>query len=93
MVELIGPKVGGVRGIDGSTRELQRARGRPSVLFDAVAVIPGSEGAAELAGSAAARDFVADAFAHHKFIGHSEDARPCSRRPVSIRQPTKRWSH
>ena len=74
MVELIGPKVGGVT-IDGSKRELQHAlAGAPSVLFDAVAVVPGREGASELAGSAAARDFVADAFAHHKFIGHTEDA-------------------
>ena len=38
--------------------------GGPSVLFDAVALILSEEGAERLAGEAAARDFVADAFAH-----------------------------
>ena len=42
--------------------------GGPSVLFDAVALILSEEGAERLTGEAAARDFVADAFAHCKFI-------------------------
>ena len=42
--------------------------GGPSVLFDAVALIVSEEGAERLTGEAAARDFVADAFAHCKFI-------------------------
>jgi catalase len=43
--------------------------GAPSVLFDAVALLPSAGGAAELAQRKSAKDFVSDAFAHHKFIG------------------------
>ena len=50
--------------------------GGPSVLYDAVVVLCSADGAAELAGSAAARDFVTDAYAHYKFIGHCADAEP-----------------
>ena len=50
--------------------------GGPSVLFDAVALLPSDDGAALLAGDAAAKDFVSDAFAHCKFIGHSAEAAP-----------------
>ena len=50
--------------------------GGPSVLFDAVALIVSEEGAEILAGEAAARDFVADAFAHCKFIGFTAAAGP-----------------
>jgi catalase len=49
--------------------------GGPSVLFDAVAVLPSADGAALLARDAAAKDFVADAFAHCKFIAHNAAAR------------------
>lgn len=48
--------------------------GGPSVLFDAVALIVSEEGAQHLTGEAAARDFVADAFAHCKFIGFTVGA-------------------
>ena len=50
--------------------------GGPSVLFDAVALILSEEGAERLTGEAAARDFVADAFAHCKFIGFTAGAIP-----------------
>jgi catalase len=50
--------------------------GGPSVLFDAVALIVSEEGAAMLAKQATARDFVADAFAHCKFIGYTAAAGP-----------------
>ena len=50
--------------------------GGPSVLFDAVALILSEEGAERLTGEAAARDFVADAFAHCKFIGFTAGAVP-----------------
>jgi catalase len=46
------------------------------VLFDAVALLPSRDGAALLAKDAAARDFVSDAFAHCKFIGFTDEARP-----------------
>ena len=39
------------------------------MLFDAVALLPSADGAADLAGRASARDFVTDAFAHHKLVG------------------------
>jgi catalase len=48
--------------------------GGPSVLFDAVALILSEEGAERLTGEAAARDFVADAFAHCKFIAFTSGA-------------------
>ena len=53
----------------------QSVDGGPSVLYDAVALLPSAEGAAALAGNAAAKDFVTDAHAHCKFIGHNEAAR------------------
>src|SRR5690606_21883005 len=48
--------------------------GGQSVLFDAVALVLTPEGADRLAGDVAARDFVSDAFAHCKFIGHTPGA-------------------
>jgi catalase len=50
--------------------------GGPSVLFDAVALLVSEQGAEMLAKEAAARDFVADAFAHLKFIGFVAAAAP-----------------
>jgi catalase len=50
--------------------------GAPSVLFDAVALLLTEEGAELLTRESAARDFVADAFAHCKFIGFSAGAVP-----------------
>lgn len=50
--------------------------GGPSVLFDAVALVLSEEGAERLTGEAAARDFVADAFAHCKFIAFSAGSMP-----------------
>ena len=49
--------------------------GAPSVLYDAVVVLVSKEGAAALARLPAARDFISDAYAHCKFIGHSPEAR------------------
>lgn len=75
LVELVAPKVGGVTLSDGSTREpKQKVNGGPSVLYDAVAVIPSAEGASLLAGEATAKDFVSDAFAHAKFIAYAPEA-------------------
>ncbi len=75
--EVIAPRVGGVKASDGSRIEAAQAiGGGPSVLYDAVALLPSEDGAKQLAGDPAARDFVADAFAHQKFIGFAEAAGP-----------------
>jgi catalase len=77
VMEVVAPKVGGVEAADGSWIEAKHMiDGGPSVLFDAVGLILSEEGAERLAGEAAARDFVADAFAHCKFIGFSDGALP-----------------
>jgi catalase len=73
--EIVAPKVGGVKASDGSWIEAaQKIDGGPSVLYDAVALLPSEEGAKLLAKEPAARDFVADAFAHKKFIGYVDAA-------------------
>ncbi len=72
-VELIAPAVGSVTTSDGSTLSAdQKIDGGPSVLYDAVALLPGSQSVAELAKLPPARDFVSDAFAHCKFIAYDE---------------------
>ena len=77
VLELVAPKVGGVTASDGTTIPAQqKVNGGPSVLYDAVAVLPSAEGAALLACEATARDFVNDAFAHAKFIAYAETAKP-----------------
>jgi catalase len=75
--EFIAPTIAGVRASDGSTIEAnQNIGGGPSVLYDAVALLVSKEGADMLANEPAARDFVADAFAHSKFVGYSTAAKP-----------------
>ena len=77
MLEIVAPKVGGVEASDGSWIEAaQKLDGGPSVLYDAVALLPSESGAQKLANDPAARDFVADAFAHRKFIACVESASP-----------------
>ena len=44
---------------------------RPSVFYDAVAVVTSTKGAAQLSMDAASKDFVSDAFGHCKFIAFS----------------------
>ena len=76
-VELIGARAGDVTLTGGKTRTVDHAIvGAPSVLFDAVALLPSAEGAADLAARKSAEDFVADAFGHHKFIGWNTAAAP-----------------
>ncbi len=75
--EVVAPKIGGVTLDDGTkVAAKQKIDGGPSVLYDAVAVLPSAAGVAMLARDAAAKDFVADAFAHCKFIGLGADAGP-----------------
>ena len=73
--ELIAPKIGGVTLTDGSLVPAdQNIDGGPSVLYDAVALLTSADGATQLAMDAAAKDFVTDAHAHCKIIGHVESA-------------------
>ncbi|WP_291866441.1 catalase [Bradyrhizobium sp.] len=75
--EIIAPKVGGAKASDGSWIEAdQMIDGAPSVLYDAVALLPAAAGVQDLLQEHTARDFVADAFAHCKFIGYVDTAAP-----------------
>jgi catalase len=75
--EIVAPKVGGAKASDGSWIEAdQMIDGGPSVLYDAVALLPSGAEIDDLLREATARDFVADAFAHCKFIGYVEAAAP-----------------
>jgi catalase len=77
MLEFVAPKVGGFTCSAGKKHEAQqKINGGPSVLYDAVVVIPSAEGAKLLMREATARDFVNDAYAHAKFIGYAESAKP-----------------
>ncbi|WP_422922885.1 catalase [Singulisphaera sp. PoT] len=77
MLKLIAPEVGGVKDSAGAWHDAdEKLEGGPSVVFDAVAILPSKEGAALLATLPAARDFVADATAHRKFIGYAATATP-----------------
>jgi catalase len=81
LMEVVAPKVGGVEAADGSWIAARHMiDGGPSVLFDAVALVLSEEGAERLTGEAAARDFIADAFAHCKFIGFTSGAVPLFRK-------------
>ncbi|MGQ3215752.1 MAG: catalase [Shinella sp.] len=75
VIEVIAPKVGGVTLSDGKPLAAhQMIDGGPSVLYDAVVVMASMEGVGDLLKEAAARDFVADAFTHCKFIGYTKPA-------------------
>jgi len=74
---IVAPRVGGAKMSDGSARKADgQLAGSPSVLFDAIAVVLSKEGCDALLKEAAAVQFVADAFAHLKAIGHSAEAKP-----------------
>ena len=76
-LEVVAPTIGGVKASDGSVIEAQqKIGGGPSVLYDAVAVMPSAEGVEALLKNAAAKDFVSDAFAHLKFIAYADAAMP-----------------
>ena len=75
--EIIAPKVGGAEASDGSWIEAdQMIDGGPSVLYDAVALLPAADAIDDLLQESTVRDFIADAFAHCKFIGHVKAAVP-----------------
>jgi catalase len=75
--ELVAPKVGGVTSSRGTFIEAHHMiDGGPSVLFDAVALLTADAAIDDLVDEATARDFVADAFQHCKFIGYDPSAIP-----------------
>jgi catalase len=75
--ELIAPKIGGVTASDGTWVEAHHTiDGGPSVLFDAIALLTSTAAIDDLLKEAAARDFVADAFQHCKYIGYDQSALP-----------------
>lgn len=78
---VIGPHAGKIKTKKGEGLTIdQRIEGAPSVLFDAVVLaIPDAE-AEKFSRKPAARDFVADALAHHKFIGYTSGARDLLRK-------------
>ncbi|MCK5749340.1 MAG: catalase HPII, partial [Oricola sp.] len=77
MFKVVAPKIGGVTLDNGDHLPAdEKIDGGPSVLFDAVALVVSEEGCEMLMKKPEARDFVADAFAHKKFIGYVEAARP-----------------
>jgi catalase len=74
-LELVAPTIAGVKASDGSWIEAnQIVDGGPSVLYDAVALLMAKQGHDQVANNPAARDFVADAFAHAKFIAYTDAA-------------------
>jgi catalase len=74
---LVAPSVTGVTDSAGTALTVdETVEGGPSVLFDAVALVPTKDGAHSLARSPAARQFVADAHGHAKFVGFADTAAP-----------------
>jgi catalase len=75
--EIIAPQITGAKASDGTWIDAdQMIDGGPSVLYDAVALLPAENAIDDLLQEATARDFVADAFAHCKFIGYVDSAAP-----------------
>jgi catalase len=75
--ELVAATIGATIAADG--REFTADHliaGSPSVLFDAVAIVPGARAVPMLASTPHARDWVSDAFAHCKVIGTVAAATP-----------------
>ncbi len=76
-VQLVAPKVGGVKTAGGQKLPADHAlAGAPSVLFDAVLLVVSDAGAKQLLGEAAAVDWVRMAYGHLKVIGHVAAAKP-----------------
>jgi len=74
-VKLIAPTRMGISDSDGNELDIaEKIHGGPSVLFDAVVVLASADGVDDLARLAPAKDFVTDAHAHGKFVGHNQAA-------------------
>ncbi|MFW6093248.1 MAG: catalase [Pseudomonadota bacterium] len=76
-MKIVAPTIFGVTASDGTPVSAdEKIDGGPSVLYDAVALLPTAEGARELAALAPAREFVSDAYAHMKFVAYLASAEP-----------------
>lgn len=74
-VEIIAPKIGGVKISNGTlVKANQKIGGGPSVLYDAVVILGAKEGFSKIMNMPAVHDFITDAFTHFKFIGYEENA-------------------
>lgn len=83
-IELVAPAIGGVKSEEGSWIEARKTLATaPSVLFDAVAIVVAPQASKEVTKSALATAFVADAYAHSKFIAYTADARPLLERALA----------
>ena len=72
---LVGPAREGVTDSEGNELTIdEQVDGGPSVLFDAVAIVLTEGGAATMAATPTARDFVSDAHAHAKFVACGPNA-------------------
>ena len=77
MTVVIAPKIAGATLSDGTKVAAdEKIGGGPSVLFDAVAIIPAKAAADKLKDDGTTKDFAADAFAHCKFIAYVQEAMP-----------------
>lgn len=75
--QIIAPKIGGVQTAGGALLPADhKVEGGPSILFDAVAILPSIEGGAQLALQAEAVNFVRDAYGHLKVIAYLPTAAP-----------------
>jgi catalase len=75
--EVVAPKIGGITTAGGKLVPADyKVEGGPSVLFDAVAIIPSREGGAKLSAQGEAVNFLRDAFGHLKVIGYTPEAAP-----------------
>ena len=72
-LKLIAPRIGKMA--NGLVPD-QTVEGAPSVLFDAVVLLPSAAGAKDLLAMAAAVNWVRDAFGHLKAIGFNDAAKP-----------------
>jgi catalase len=72
LVRIVAPKIGGAKCSNDNLHAVtDQLGGAPSVLFDAIAVLPGVD---SLAKTPAAIDFLQDAHVHCKYIGLSKSA-------------------
>ena len=75
VIKFVTPRIGGIETKQGEWIEGdEKIDGGPSVLFDVIVIAVSMEGGTQLAKDAVARDFVADAYAHLKFIGYTPEA-------------------
>jgi catalase len=83
-LELIAPAIGGIKSEDGAWIEARKSLATaPSVLFDAVAIVVAPQASKDIANNSIACAFVADAYAHCKFIAYTADARPLLERALA----------